>query len=77
MGCLPAPRYNGTPIMDAVRHKHSEVVAFLKRSGAVLHHDKAKGKRSCSGCIINEQSGPPCRRSGCRFRQLGASKLLL
>ena len=29
--------------MDAVRHKHSEVVAFLKRNGAVLHHDKAKG----------------------------------
>ena len=37
-------RYNGSPIMDAVRHKHSEVVAFLKRNGAVLHHDKAKGK---------------------------------
>ena len=36
-------RYNGTPIMDAVRHKQSEVVAFLKRNGAVLHHDKAKG----------------------------------
>ncbi|KAK9811376.1 hypothetical protein WJX72_002779 [[Myrmecia] bisecta] len=36
-------RYNGTPIMDAVRHKHSEVVAFLKRSGARLNHDKAKG----------------------------------
>lgn len=29
--------------MDAVRHKHSDVVAFLKRNGAVLHHDKAKG----------------------------------
>ncbi|KAL3159544.1 hypothetical protein ABBQ38_009960 [Trebouxia sp. C0009 RCD-2024] len=36
-------RYNGSPIMDAVRHKHSDVVAFLKRNGAVLHHDKAKG----------------------------------
>lgn len=36
-------RYHGTPIMDAVRHKHSEVVAFLKRNGAVLHHDQAKG----------------------------------
>ena len=31
--------------MDAVRHKQSEVVAFLKRNGAVLHHDKAKGKQ--------------------------------
>ena len=30
--------------MDAVRHKHSDVVAFLKRNGAVLHHDKAKGQ---------------------------------
>lgn len=41
--CRLTCRYNGSPIMDAVRHKHSEVVAFLKRNGAVLHHDKAKG----------------------------------
>lgn len=46
-------RYSGTPIVDAVRHKHSEVVAFLRRNGAVLHIDKAKGAKFCC-------SGFPC-----------------
>ena len=41
--------------MDAVRHKHSDVVAFLKRNGAVLHHDKAKGRLYGKGL----SSGPP------------------
>jgi hypothetical protein len=43
LSLLNGCRYTGTPIMDAVRHKHSGVVEFLKRNGAVLHHDKAKG----------------------------------
>ena len=41
--------------MDAVRHKHSDVVAFLKRNGAVLHHDKAKGQLHAKG-LLNSSS---------------------
>ncbi|KAK9861698.1 hypothetical protein WJX84_004552 [Apatococcus fuscideae] len=36
-------RYGGTPMMDAVRQRHAEVVAFLKRTGAVFDADVAKG----------------------------------
>lgn len=61
-------RYNGSPIMDAVRHKHSDVVAFLKRNGAVLHHDKAKGQphsrhtsATCLGSLIIKNTAQRCR----------------
>lgn len=37
-------RYGGTPMMDAVRHKHHDVVAFLRRHGATLELDKAASK---------------------------------
>ena len=50
--------------MDAVRHKHSEVVAFLKRNGAVLHHDKAKGMLACHSCDL------------CVFMELSAEVVL-
>ena len=36
-------RYGGTPMMDAVRQRHAEVVAFLKRTGAVFDPDVSKG----------------------------------
>ncbi|GMH42769.1 hypothetical protein BSKO_10688 [Bryopsis sp. KO-2023] len=34
--------YGGTPIMDALRHKHHEIVMFLRHHGASLHPDKIK-----------------------------------
>ncbi|KAK9848396.1 hypothetical protein WJX84_008432 [Apatococcus fuscideae] len=39
-------RYGGTPMMDAVRQRHAEAVAFLKRTGAVFDPDVSKGALS-------------------------------
>ena len=51
-------RYAGTPIMDAVRHKHSGVVAFLRRHGARLNFDKAKGARPPAPLLPHVSSFP-------------------
>lgn len=52
-------RYGGTPMMDAVRQRHAEVVAFLKRTGAVFDPDVSKGLlHFLSVCLLNDLSMP-------------------
>ena len=49
-------------MMDAVRHRHAEVVAFLKRTGAVFDPDVAKG----ASVTMVVSSPAPARNKGMR-----------
>ena len=39
-------RWGGTPLVDALRHRHLDVANWLISCGAKLHEDKAEWKRS-------------------------------
>ncbi len=46
-------RYGGTPALDAVRHRHADVLAFLRAHGARLPAEAIKGAAAgpaCAGC---------------------------
>ena len=46
-------RYGGTPMVDAIRHKHDACAAFLRNQGASLEVDNA-AEQLCSAAAIND-----------------------
>ena len=48
-----APLYNGSPMMDAVRHKHDKVAEYLRSQGAILELDDAAGQL-CDAAARND-----------------------
>ena len=46
-------RYDGTPALDALRHRHADVLAFLRAHGARLPAESIKGahERNAAGLI--------------------------
>lgn len=49
-------RYDNTPIVDAVRHKHDEVVRLLRNAGATMEL-RAVGPMLCACAAVNDVAG--------------------
>lgn len=81
-------RRNNTPLMDAVRHTHSEVAKYLKSVGCTLNEDFAS-KELSTACAdgdekkvelllqldVNPSLNPPGRRRGASRRRRSAAHM--
>ena len=67
-------RYEGTPALDALRHRHADVLAFLRAHGARLPAESIKGAwyqtlkplQTCWPSCAPTAHGCPPRASGVR-----------
>ena len=50
----PVDRFGGTPLSDAVRHKHDKVASFLRNHGANMPEDTDKAAQLCTAAADND-----------------------
>ncbi len=70
-GVNAVDRYGGTPALDAVRHRHADVLAFLRAHGARLPAEAIKGAAAGPAGAACRSAAPsrsePARQGPCRL----------